>query len=191
MQQRLVSFAVFVSIIGISLAWAQAQVEVDGQASAVKSTGGSTSASASSSASGSARGSAGGSVSGGGFMVSGGKVNGQNVYVIDYDQKSSSAESTDSAFAAAKEHDTSFSSQVAKQGMLVIAGTYMDDGSRSMTIVAQDEATATKVAESSPLVKKGSWSYKVRPFNMVAMGNGATRNNASKLTPINSKPNHP
>ena len=113
------------------------------------------------------------------------------MYVIDYDQKSSSAESTDSAYAAAKEHDTSFCSQVAKQGMLVISGTYMDDGSRSMTIVAQDEATATKVAETSPLVKKGSWSYKIRPFNVSAMGNGVTRNNASKLTPINTKPNHP
>ncbi|MBL8060642.1 MAG: hypothetical protein JNK63_08020 [Chthonomonas sp.] len=174
MKNRLFSFALLISVVGISLAWAQSQVEIEGQATSVGSSQGSASASAR--AGGSASGRAGGSANGGsmsGFSSSNGKVNGQNVYVVDYAEKSSSASSTDGMQAAAKDHESNYTVTLAKQGSLMMSGMYMDDGKRMMVILAKDDTTAAKVAEGSPLVAKGFCTARVRPFQVGVLGVGA------------------
>lgn len=157
-----------VTLIGISLAWAQtSQVQGEGTVTAE----GVSQASASGTARANGAATATGNASG--FSVSGGMVNGQNVYAIDFAEKSANSSSTDGSQQAVKDHDATFMTTCAKSGQLIIAGQYMDDGSRTMLVIAKDDAAAQKLADSSPLVTSGYFSYKVRPYKATALGNSS------------------
>lgn len=163
MKSRILSLTLLATMVGATWAWAQFQdTTVNAQS------GSKGQASSSSSSSGSSRAGANAAAGGGfkGFAISGGMINGQHVYVVDYGERSANARATDASIDSAKSHDSIYTAQLSKEGVLVISGQYMDTGMRTMTILAIDDEVATKLALNSPLVKSGFWTAKVRPFNV-------------------------